>query len=129
MDTFVNSLQSKPAAVTPLMTDKTKQPAQVAKNSEEAKAASEKQPKAEAKAIGEKEVSQAVSKLNDYVQNINRNLQFSIDHDSGVMVVKVIETNTDKVIRQIPSEEMLRIARGIVEQDDKLALNIFTTKA
>jgi flagellar protein FlaG len=126
MDTIVNSIKSQPASVTPFTTDKTQQSVNAASK---AAVEAEFKAKAETKPAGEKELTQAVSKMNDYVQNINRDLQFSVDKVSGVMVVKVIETNTDKVIRQIPSEEMLRIARGIVEQDDDKALNIFSSKA
>jgi flagellar protein FlaG len=75
------------------------------------------------------DLQQAVSKLNDYVQNIQRNLQFSIDKESGVMVVKVIDTKSEKVIRQIPAEETLRLARSLVEHSDEAAFNIFNSRA
>lgn len=41
------------------------------------------------------------------------NLQFSIDEESGETVVKVVDADTDEVIRQIPSEEMLALARNL----------------
>ncbi len=77
----------------------------------------------------EDDLQQAVSQLNDYVQNIQRNLQFSIDKESGVMVVKVIDTKSAKVIRQIPTEESLRMARRLVEHRDEAAFNIFNSRA
>ncbi len=123
MDINVNMLQSQPAAVTPLTTDKSKHPVDLL-----GKTTAEVTQKTDAKSVKE-EVTQAVNKLNDYVQNIQRNLHFSIDHDSGVMVVKVIEANTDKVIRQMPNEETLRLARHLVEHNDEAVLNIFSSKA
>ena len=75
------------------------------------------------------DLQQAVSKLNDFVQTIQRNLQFNIDKDSGVMVVKVIDTKSSKVIRQIPTEETLKMARSLVEHDDKAVLSIFSSRA
>jgi flagellar protein FlaG len=123
MDINVNKLQSQPAAVTPLTTDKSKHPVDLL-----GKTATENLPKADAKSVKE-EVTQAVNKLNDYVQNVQRNLHFSIDHDSGIMVVKVVEANTDKVIRQMPNEETLRLARHLVEHNDEAVLNIFSSKA
>ena len=75
------------------------------------------------------DLQQAVSKLNDFVQTIQRNLQFNIDKDSCVMVVKVIDTKSDKVIRQIPTEETLKMARSLVEHDDTAALSIFSSRA
>lgn len=61
-----------------------------------------------------------VAKLNDYMQSLNRSLRFSIDHDTGDVVVKVIDSKTNQLIRQIPSQEMLDIQhaaekyRGII---------------
>ena len=75
------------------------------------------------------DLKQAVSKLNDYVQNVQRNLQFSIDKESGATVVKVIDSKSEKVIRQIPTEETLRLARSLVEQSDDVAFNIFSSRA
>ena len=59
------------------------------------------------------QVESAVSKISDFVQNFQRDLQFSIDKDSDRLVVKVVDSETQEVIRQIPSEEMLRIARSL----------------
>jgi len=75
------------------------------------------------------ELKQAVSQLNDFVQNMQRNLQFSIDQESGTMVVKVIDAKSEKVIRQMPSEETLRLARSLAEQSDDVAFNIFNSRA
>ncbi len=58
----------------------------------------------------------AVQQLNDYAQSINRSLEFNLDEDSGKMVVKVMDSETDELIRQIPSEEALRIAKQINEK-------------
>ena len=57
----------------------------------------------------------AVSQINDYVQNLQRNLQFTVDETTGKNVVTVIDNETKEVIRQIPSEEALEIARRLVE--------------
>ncbi len=59
------------------------------------------------------QVESAVSKISDFVQNFQRDLQFSIDEDSDRLVVKVLDSETQKVIRQIPSEETLRIAQHL----------------
>lgn len=123
MDMSVNTLQSQLATVTPLTTDRIKQPVDALVKTADATQ------KTDAKSVENEKVTQAVSKLNDYVQNVQRNLQFNIDQESGVMVVKVVEANTDKVIRQIPNEETLRLARNLVEQDDDAVLNIFSSKA
>lgn len=53
-----------------------------------------------------------VEGLNTKLQEMQRGLRFSVDDSSGRIVVKVIDLDTDEVIRQIPSEEMLSIIRN-----------------
>jgi len=60
-------------------------------------------------------LADAVSELNDYVQKIQRDLEFSIDHDSGRTVIKVVDSKNNEVIRQIPSEEALSLAHRLDE--------------
>jgi len=43
----------------------------------------------------------------------DRHLNFDIEDDSGDVVVKVVDRDTDEVIRQIPSEEFLRVSNKI----------------
>ena len=54
-----------------------------------------------------------VSELQTYVQRSQRNLDFHVDDQTGRVVVKVVDATNDEVIRQIPSEEMLAVARRI----------------
>jgi flagellar protein FlaG len=60
-----------------------------------------------------KAMQQALSNLSAHIQNLHRNLEFSVDKDSGDTVVKVIDTETKEVIRQIPSEELLAISQRL----------------
>ncbi len=76
----------------------------------------------------QQQVDRAVSQINDYVQNVQRSLQFSIDELSGRNVVKVIDKTTEEVIRQIPIEEVLVIARTIAEQLDE-GVSLFSSQA
>lgn len=59
------------------------------------------------------EVQVVVDKLNEFMQNDQRNLSFSIDKDTEDMVVKVMDTETQEVIRQFPSEETIKLAKHI----------------
>lgn len=61
------------------------------------------------------EVTEAVSNITDYVQNISRDLQFQVDQNVGSTVVTVLDHETQEVIRQIPSEEVVAMARYIAE--------------
>ena len=58
-------------------------------------------------------VESAVSQISDFVQNFQRDLQFSVDKDSGRIVVKVLDSETKEVIRMIPPEETLRMAEQL----------------
>lgn len=61
----------------------------------------------------------AVARMNDHIQNLQRNLQFTVDEESGKDVVTVVDSETDEVIRQIPSEEALELARRLHENEEE----------
>lgn len=67
------------------------------------------------------ELDQAVSQLNDFVQNVQRDLQFEVDNEMGQTIVKVVDQQTQEVIRQIPDEVALRLAEKL-QQDEPLTL-------
>ncbi|WP_342651046.1 flagellar protein FlaG [Pseudomonas sp. REB1044] len=62
---------------------------------------------------GADNVKHAVSQIEEFMKQTQRNLQFSTDEESGKIVVKVIASETGELIRQIPSEEALRIAHSL----------------
>lgn len=66
------------------------------------------------------ELDRVVSQLNDHVQNLQRQLQFSVDKESERMVVKVIDAESEEVIRQIPPEEVLTLARRLEDAREGL---------
>jgi flagellar protein FlaG len=61
------------------------------------------------------ELQDTVNDLNDLVQKMHREVRFSVDDDSGEMIVKVIDRETEKVVRQIPSEEVMRLRQRLEE--------------
>jgi len=67
------------------------------------------------------QLDDAVSQLNDFVQNVQRDLQFEVDNDLGQTIVKVVDQSTKEVIRQIPDELALRLAENL-QQDEPLTL-------
>lgn len=62
-----------------------------------------------------KEASQQLQKLSEIVSD--NKLQFSVNKELGSVVVSIVDASTDKVIKQIPSEEIqnlkLRIRKAI----------------
>jgi len=61
------------------------------------------------------QLEEAIVKLSELVQNLQRSLQFTVDESSGRTIVKVTDSDTGDLIRQIPSEEVLAISRSIAE--------------
>lgn len=76
-------------------------------------------------AKSEDQVKQAVQKIQGTVDNLAHNLRFSIDEDTGKTIIKVMDVHTEEVIRQIPSEEAVEIARTL----DKVQGLLFNGKA
>ncbi|HEB67027.1 MAG TPA: flagellar protein FlaG [Gammaproteobacteria bacterium] len=64
-------------------------------------------------AVSQEALQEAVSQLQEYVQKQQREMDFSVDDATGRFVVKVYDRQTQELIRQIPSEEMLAISRHI----------------
>jgi len=64
------------------------------------------------------DVETAVRNLNEYAQRMNRELHFNVDKDSGRTVIRVIDPDSGEVIRQIPPEEILALARYLQKGDE-----------
>jgi flagellar protein FlaG len=62
---------------------------------------------------GIEELQTAVEKIQEFIRKTTSDIKFSIDEDSGRTVVKVIDRETQDVIRQIPSQEMLDLAQAL----------------
>lgn len=70
--------------------------------------------------VSEHSLSKTVDELNDYVQNLHREIQFSVDNDSNKTIIKVIDANTGEVIRQLPPDEMMRLVKRLDELEGLL---------
>lgn len=59
------------------------------------------------------QIDQAMTEVKRALAPVARNLQFSVDDDTGRTIIKVIDASTNEVIRQMPSEELLAITKAI----------------
>ncbi|HEB94124.1 MAG TPA: flagellar protein FlaG [Gammaproteobacteria bacterium] len=84
-------------------------------------------PRAGNAATRSREVHETVQNLNDFIQRQDRALQFEIDDITGDTVIKVMDSATDEVIRQIPSEELLALARRMMQMHEDKG-NLFQDK-
>lgn len=66
-------------------------------------------------------LDEAVARIQDYVQNSERSLDFRLDEATGITVVSVYEKGTNELIRQIPSEEAVSLAQKL-NQEEPLSL-------
>ncbi len=64
-------------------------------------------------AVDEQAVEEIVDGLNEYVQQVERHLQFSVDRESGKTVIRVVDAATEEVVRQIPADEILELQRRL----------------
>ncbi|MED5526709.1 flagellar protein FlaG [Gallaecimonas pentaromativorans] len=69
-------------------------------------------------------LSDAVQVLAEFVNLRGHNLNFSTDESSGRTVVKVLDAQTGDVIRQIPSEEVLKTADRVRQLREELGAKI-----
>lgn len=58
-------------------------------------------------------LDQAVEAINKFLKPVASSLEFSVDEDSGRTLVKVIDTDTNDVLRQYPSKEALAISQEL----------------
>ncbi len=58
-------------------------------------------------------VDQAARHIEDFVKSVGRSLSFSVDASTGQNIMRVLDPNSGEVIRQLPADETLRIARSI----------------
>lgn len=59
--------------------------------------------------LDQKSLQETLKDMNVSLQRLRSELQFSVDEASGRTVIKLVNAETDEVIRQIPSEELLQL--------------------
>ena len=65
-------------------------------------------------------IAKAAQQIQSFVQSMGRNLNFSIDNTTGYHVVTVVNPETNEVVRQLPSEELLKIAQNMAQLKNAL---------
>ncbi len=62
------------------------------------------------------DLSKAVEQIQGYLRDSGKNLSVSFDDSADRYVTKVVSSDTGEVVRTIPSEEVLEVARAINEK-------------
>jgi flagellar protein FlaG len=61
----------------------------------------------------QQQFASAVKEISNFFQMAQSSLEFSLDDVSGQMVMQIKDTETHAVIRQIPSEDVLKLAKRL----------------
>ena len=59
------------------------------------------------------QLKEAIAAANQSVASHGSSVEFSVDPQHGTTIVKVVDTSTGQLIRQMPSEEMIAIANAL----------------
>ncbi|WP_282109898.1 flagellar protein FlaG [Shewanella algicola] len=65
--------------------------------------------------VDAEELNKAVNDITESMSMMQKGLAFKVDEDLGIQVVKVIDVTTGELIRQMPNEEALEIAKKLSE--------------
>src|SRR5690606_35493849 len=67
--------------------------------------------------LNREQVQDAVSRINEYVQQTERTLSFRLGEDSGQTVISVYDKATDELIRQIPSQLAVQLEQKLKNEE------------
>ncbi len=65
-------------------------------------------------------IEKIAADLQKFVQSMGRDLNFSVDETTGYHVVRVVDQSTGELIRQLPSDELLKLAREFEQLQNAL---------
>lgn len=83
-------------------------------------------PESEEVEIKTEDLEKAVSRLNEHAQATQRDLQFSMDEETGKTVITVLDRKTSEVIRQLPNDVTLNLAKQLNEGEP---IRLFSAQA
>ena len=62
-----------------------------------------------------KDIQKAIDELQQYVDGLGRNLNFSVDESIDRTIISVRDSQTQELVRQIPGEEVVAMSRQIAD--------------
>jgi flagellar protein FlaG len=63
--------------------------------------------------LGAEAAKQVARQINDFLKSSGSNVEFRVDQETKAVIVRVVDAETNTVIRQIPSEEMVAISHSL----------------
>ena len=83
------------------------------KNTDQAASARQELPARDENSDAHSDLERVVDGLNVYVQNLKREIRFSVDEESGRTVISVIDGASKDLVRQIPPEAIASVSRNL----------------
>ena len=74
-----------------------------------------REPEDEKKVLTSDELEQIASRMKVILKKLKPELRLEIDREANMVVVKIIEPDTEEIIRQIPTSEFLAIKKRMKE--------------
>ena len=59
------------------------------------------------------QLASAISTVNKFIEPVAKNLEFSIDKETNKVIVKLVDAETNEILRQFPTDQMLAIAKTL----------------
>lgn len=112
MDTL-NAIPAQPSQVSTALARKTEEPEGSATTAVTAPVTAQEKTPEQKDPEDKQKITNAVKKIDTFFQTSHRFLGFSVDETSGQMVMQIRDTQTNELIRQIPGEDVLRLAKHL----------------
>jgi flagellar protein FlaG len=80
-------------------------------------------PKAPAQVSAE-QIQQAARQLQQYLQQTGRTMEHSVDHVTGMTIVRIYSSASGELVRQIPTEEIVHLAEVLREESRHSTLDV-----
>ena len=71
------------------------------------------EPQSSGSEVNKKELDQALARVREVFQKADSRMEFSVDPDLGRVIVKIMDGESGTVIRQIPQQEVLDLAKSL----------------
>jgi flagellar protein FlaG len=75
-------------------------------------------------ALATQKMGDEVGRLNSLIQQIRRELRFSVDESTGRTIIRVINTQTNEIVRQIPPEEVVSLMQHLRAEGRSLMIEV-----
>jgi flagellar protein FlaG len=74
--------------------------------------------------VGREQLDSAIRDIEKFLGSVERKLEFRVDNEIGRTVITVRDAQTDEVVRQMPTQEVVEMARYLADISPDVALGL-----